>query len=71
MNEDPTVALARFLMVGGLIGAVALVLFSWPAALMFLVIAGIGRYVMIRQRPTSRWARGWSAFKQRNPPGDF
>lgn len=66
MNDDPTVAVAKLLMIGGLIGAVALPVVSWPAALMSLVIAGIGRYVMVRRRPTSRWARGWTAFRHRS-----
>ncbi len=67
MNDDPTVAIAKVLMIGGLIGAVVLPVVSWAAALMCLVIAGIGRYVMVRRRPTSRWARGWSAFRSQEP----
>ncbi len=70
MNGDPTLAIAKFLTIGGLIGAIFMVWFSWPAALMFVVIAGIGRYVTERRRPTSRWARGWSAFRQRGPGPD-
>ena len=64
MNEaDPTVSIAKLLMVSGLIGAVVLPLVSWAAALMCLVVAGVGRYIMIRRTPTSRWARGWTAFR--------
>ena len=63
MHDDPTVAIARMLMVGGLVGAVVLPVVSWPAALMCLVVAAIGRYIMVRKRPTSRWARGWTAFR--------
>lgn len=63
MNDDPTVGIAKLLMVSGLIGAVMLPVVSWLAALMCLVVAGVGRYIMVRQQPTSRWARGWTAFR--------
>jgi len=64
MSEaDPTVSIARFLMIGGIIGAVVLPVVSWAAALMCLAVAAIGRYIMVRRRPTSRWARGWTAFR--------
>jgi hypothetical protein len=67
MNEaDPTLSIAKFLMVSGLVGAIVLPVVSWPAALMCLVVAGVGRYIMIRGRPTSRWARGWTAFRHQN-----
>ncbi len=62
-QDDPTIAIAKFLIVGGLVGAVLLPVVSWAAALMCLVVAGIGRYIMVRRRPTSRWARGWTAFR--------
>lgn len=68
MSEtDPTVSIAKFLMVSGLVGAVVLPVVSWTAALMCLVVAGIGRYIMVKRRPTSRWARGWTAFRHQKP----
>ncbi len=70
MNDDPTVAIAKVLMIGGLVGALVLPVVSWSAALMCLVIAVIGRYIMVRRRPTSRWARGWTAFRYRKPRHD-
>lgn len=65
MHDDPTATIAKFLMVSGLIGAVILPVVSWPAAAMCLVVAGIGWFIMVRGRPTSRWARGWTAFRPR------
>jgi len=65
-EADPTVSISKFLIAAGLVGAVTLPVVSWPAALMCLVVAGIGRYIMIRRRPTSRWARGWTAFRHQN-----
>lgn len=62
-QDDPTIAIAKLLMVSGLVGALVLPVVSWSAALMCLVVAGIGRYIMVRRRPTSRWARGWTAFR--------
>lgn len=70
MNDDPTVAIAKFLMIGGLVGAAVMPIVSWPAALICLVTAGIGRYIMVRRRPTSRWARGWTAFRPQNSRRD-
>ncbi len=70
MDDDSTVAIAKIVMIGGLVGALVLPIVSWSAALMCLVIAGIGRYVMVQRRPTSRWARGWSAFRQQKPKHD-
>lgn len=70
MNDDPTVSIAKFLMVSGAVGAVILPVVSWAAALMCLVVAGLGRYILKHRRPTSRWARGWTAFRHQNPKGD-
>lgn len=63
MDNDPTYAIARMMMIAGLAGAVVLPVVSWPAAVMCLVVAGIGRLIMLRGRPTTRWARGWTAFR--------
>lgn len=60
---DPTVTIAKLLMIAGGIGALVLPVVSWPAAIMCLVVAGIGRVIMVKRRPTSRWARGWTAFR--------
>ncbi len=70
MNDDPTEGIAKLLMVAGIIGAVILPVVSWPAALMCLVVAVIGRVIMVRRRPTSRWARGWTAFRHQPRGGN-
>lgn len=70
MNDDPTVAIAKMLMIAGAIGAVTLPVVSWPAGLMCAVVAVIGRVIMVRRRPTSRWARGWTAFRHQKQRRD-
>lgn len=70
MNDDPTLAIARMLMIAGAIGAVILPVFSWPAGIMCAVVAVIGRTIMVRRRPTTRWARGWTAFRHQKPRND-
>lgn len=55
------------MIVGGIAGAVILPVVSWPAAIMCGLVAWAGFVIKRRGRPTSRWAYGWTAFRQRNP----
>ena len=64
-DQDTTRAVARLLLISGIIGAVVLPVVSWPAGVMCAVVAALGWYILHRGRPSSRWARGWSAFRQR------
>lgn len=62
---DSNVAVGRLLMIGGAIGALVLFPFSWPASLVCVLVAALGRRIMTNGRPSNRLAHGWTAFRPR------
>lgn len=60
---DSTTAIAKLLVAVGLLGAIVLPAVSWIAGIASALIAVAGWVVLVRRRPRSRWARGWTAFR--------